>query len=102
MNSIDRLKKINKQRNRVSQLIHNINERRNELIKKVGEELYGNPGDLIVITDSNGIPRQAKILYVEESFWSDQPRCILEIDGNLTETKIQTHINSPEKIVKKL
>jgi hypothetical protein len=102
MTYIEQLKKIDKRKTRVSKLLHIIDRKRSELIKKAGEELYGTPGDLIVITDSNGRQRHAKVLFVEESFFSDLPRCILEIDGQLSGTKIQIHINNPDKIIKKL
>lgn len=101
MTNVEQLKKTNKLKSKVSNLLREINIKRSQLIKNAGEEIYGKPGDMIVITDSLGIHRQAKILYVDESFWSELPLCVLEIDGSKGE-KIKTHINGPDRIVKKL
>ena len=95
MTYIEQLKKLNDQKSRISNLLKDIDRKKCELLKKIGNELYGRPGDMIVITDNNGIQHQVKIMFVDESLFSDLPRCIVKMNGNLISI-------GPEKIVKKL
>jgi hypothetical protein len=101
MNSLDQLKKANKRKDRLYKLTHIIDKQCAALSHSVGEELYGKPGDKFEIIQPNGTPGIAKILFTEVSMWTDIPRCIIEVENSFS-GKYRSHINSPEKILRRL
>jgi len=101
MSTIDIIKKLNKSINRYDSLLRLSQQKRLQLMKTAGIELYGKSGDMIIIKNVAGDEVRAKILFVEESYWSEIPYCVVELDSFFNGQKVQTHISSPDQIVRK-
>ena len=101
MNSIEQLKKANSRKIRLDKLLYLTNKKCAALARVVGEDVYGKPGDKIEITLANGTSGVAKILFTETSMWTDIPRCIIEVENSFS-GKYISHINGPEKILRRL
>jgi hypothetical protein len=81
-----------------SQVMRKVSGAVNSLKKELAILEYGNVGDTIKFTATNGTICDGKIVEFQDSFFNDVPICIVEVQGEFV--PYRTHLGNGGRIIR--